>query len=137
MANRASRAQGRAFLATATQVFPDDALARLDKAVRARALFGHHAPLFGAVLRALGPSLEEAQRVHLHLTLRGVSSAAVRLGLLGPHEAQRLQHRLAGLLEQVLVACGSLGLDEVAQPAPQLDLVGALHDRLYARLFSS
>ncbi|MEO7329480.1 MAG: urease accessory UreF family protein [Minicystis sp.] len=137
VSNRASRAQGRAFLATAAQVFPGEVIARLDKAVRARTLRGHHAPLFGAVLHALGPSLEEAQRLHLHLTLRGVSSAAVRLGLLGPHEAQRLQHQLAALLEQVLFTCGSRDLDEVAQPAPQLDLVGALHDRLYARLFSS
>jgi urease accessory protein len=137
VANRASRAQGRAFLATAAQVFPGDELARLDRAVRARALHGHFAPLFGAVLRALSVSLEEAQRLHLHLTLRGVSSAAVRLGLLGPHEAQRLQHQLADLLERVVQRCGSLDLDDLSQPAPQLDLVGALHDRLYARLFSS
>jgi urease accessory protein len=89
------------------------------------------------VLQALGVEVDEAQRLYLHQGLRGVGSAAVRLGLLGPHEAQRLQHDLGPLAERVLAACGGLPLDAVAQPAPLLDLLGSLHDRLYARLFQS
>ncbi|MFO0757529.1 MAG: urease accessory UreF family protein [Byssovorax sp.] len=137
VANRASRAQGRAFLATAAQVFPREPIKALDQAVRARSIHGHHAPIFGAVSAALGLSVDDAERLHLHLALRGVSSAAVRLGLLGPQEAQRIQHELAPLLDRVLARCGALGLDEVAQTSPHLDLLGSLHDRLYARLFSS
>jgi len=137
VASRASRTQGRAFAATAARVFPLPEVARLDDAVRAHTLRGHHAPLFGAALAALGVALSEAQGLYLHQALRGVGSAAVRLGLVGPHEAQRLQHELSPLAERVLSECGSLPLDALAQPAPLLDLFGSLHDRLYARLFLS
>ena len=137
VANRASRAQGRAFTSTSARVFQIPAVVRLDEAVRTRALHGHHAPLFGAVLRAVDVGADESAELFLHQTLRGVTSAAVRLGLLGPHEAQRLQHDLAPLAAAVLTACASLPVEEAAQPAPLLDLFGGLHDRLYARLFQS
>lgn len=137
VASRASCTQGRAFAATLARVFPVAEVTRLDDAVRAHALRGHLAPLFGAALAALGVNLADAARLFLHQTLRGAGSAAVRLGLEGPHEAQRLQHELAPLAERVLAECGSLDLDALAQPAPHLDLFGSLHDRLYARLFLS
>jgi urease accessory protein len=137
VANRGSRTQGRAFVATSARVLEEEAVLELDHRVRTRALHGHHAPLFGAVLRAVEASLEETQRLYLHLALRGVASAAVRLGLLGPHEAQRLQRELGPLSERVLAECADRGIEAAAQPAPLIDLFGALHDRLYARLFLS
>jgi urease accessory protein len=137
VANRGSRTQGRAFVATSARVLDEEAVRELDRQIRTRALHGHHAPLFGAVLRAVEASREEAQRLYLHLALRGVASAAVRLGLLGPHEAQRLQRELGPLSERVLAECADRGIDAAAQPAPLIDLFGALHDRLYARLFLS
>jgi len=135
--SRASRTQGRAFVATTARVFPLPEIAALDEQVRGRRLRGHLGPLQGAALRALGVGVEDAQRLYLHQALRGVGSAAVRLGLSGPHEAQRLQHALGPLAERVLSTCGELPLSAVAQPAPLLDLFGSLHDRLYARLFQS
>jgi urease accessory protein len=137
VANRASRTQGRAFVATAARVFPRPGVLRLDEAVRARTVHGHLAPFHGAALRALDVALDDAQRLYLHQALRGVASAAVRLGLAGPHEAQRMQHDLAALADHVIERCGALPLDAIAQPAPLHDLFGALHDRLYARLFQS
>lgn len=137
VANRGSRTQGRAFIATAARVLAEAPVAELDRLVRTRGIHGHHAPLFGAVLRAVDSSIEEAQRLYLHLALRGAASAAVRLGLLGPHEAQRVQRELGPLSERVLAEHGERGLDAIAQPAPLIDLFGALHDRLYARLFLS
>jgi urease accessory protein len=137
VANRASRTQGRAFLATSARVFPSAEIGRLDAAVRARACAGHHAPMFGAALGALGAPRLEAQALYLHGALRGVVSAAVRLGLVGPLEAQRLQLESAPLLDEVLRGCEDRGLDEVAQPAPLLDLFVAAQDRLYSRLFQS
>jgi urease accessory protein len=137
VANRASRAQGRAFATTCARIFAEPAMARLDELVRSHAIQGHHAPLFGAALAALDVPAEESAQLFLHQSLRGVTSAGVRLGLLGPHEAQRLQRDLAPHAARVLDACQSLPLDAAAQPAPLLDLFGSLHDRLYARLFQS
>lgn len=137
VANRASRTQGRAFAATCARVFEDAALVAMSDDVRANRMCGHYAPLFGATFRALGVSLEDAQQLFLHLALRGVASAAVRLGKLGPHEAQRLQSDSAAHLDRVLAECAPLDVSALAQTSPLIDILGAQHDRLYSRLFQS
>lgn len=137
VAHRASRTQGRAFVATAARVFPDPRVRSLYDDVKAGALQGHHAPLFGAVTSFLGYDARRATGLFLHQHLRAVLSAAVRLQLTGPHAAQRMQAELAPLLDEVLERCGTLGLDDASQPAPLLEICGALHDRLYSRLFQS
>ncbi|MFL5345311.1 MAG: urease accessory protein UreF [Hyalangium sp.] len=137
VANRTSRTQGRTLVSTMARIFSEAELQRLHAAVRERTLAAHYAPMFGFALRALAVPLEQTQELFLHLALRGVASAAVRLGLLGPHEAQRLQHELAEVQSAILERCGPLSLNELSQPAPLIDLLGATHDRLYSRLFQS
>lgn len=136
VANRASRTQGRAFLDTCARIFPGP-VTPLRESARAAGLCFHHAPVFGAVLRALDVEREDAQRLHLSLTLRGALSAAVRLGIVGTHESHQLQHQATPLLDAVLEQCAGLEVDALAQPAPLLDLLGSTHDRLYSRLFLS
>ena len=138
--NRASRTQGRALVATCARVFSEPsiaAIAALDEAARERKIAAHLGPLFGAISRALNASLDEAQELTMHLALRGVLSAAVRLGIIGPHQAQRIQHARAATLDAVLAACSALTLDDVAQSAPLVELMGSTQDRLYSRLFQS
>jgi urease accessory protein len=135
VANRASRVQGRALAATCARVWPEAAIQALD--ARARRLRGHHAPLLGALCRALGLTLDEAQRWFLYQALRGPIAAAVRLGAAGSYAAQQLQFECAALLDEVLGRCGSLDERDLAQTAPVLDLLQSAHDRLYSRLFQS
>ena len=137
VANRASRTQGRAFLATCARIFDEPPLAAMAARARARDVSAHLAPVFGASLASLGAGRHETQALYLYVALRGVTSAAVRLGLLGPHEAQRLQRCHGRTLDAVLDACASLTPDEAATAFPLLDVMGATHDRLYARLFQS
>jgi urease accessory protein len=61
----------------------------------------------------------------------------VRLNIVGPMEAQSLQHGLTRKAELILDKCRSLSLDDIAQTAPLLDLCLGMHDRLYSRLFQS
>ena len=136
VANRASRTQGRAFLDTAARVFPAEVTALRDSA-RTANLSLHHAPIFGAVCGALGVEQTHVRQLWLSMTLRGVLSAAVRLGLVGTHEAQRIQRDFAPAMDEVLEACGALTEDDVAQTSPLVDLFGSTHDRLYSRLFQS
>ena len=89
------------------------------------------------MLRALGVERTQAQQLLLSLTLRGQLFAAVRLGIAGTHEAQRMLHEMSPALDEVLAACGGLGEDAIAQTAPLADLFGSTHDRLYSRLFQS
>lgn len=133
VANRASRAQGRAYASTCARIFDDVAAI----AAHARGGPAHFAPIFGAVFGALGLSPREAQVGFLHGAARGVLSAGVRLGLLGPLEAQRVLADASALLDQVLATCAALAAADSAQAAPLVELFGALHDRLDGRLFQS
>ena len=132
VANRASRTQGRALLTAVERTFKLKFMSG-----DSRIEFVHLAPVFGASMRRLQVSRDTALRMFLFNHLRGVLAAAVRLNVVGPMEAQSLQHRLARKAELVLHECGSLSLDDIAQTAPLLDLWFGMHDRLYSRLFQS
>jgi urease accessory protein len=136
VANRASRAQGQATLRAAAAAFPE-AVDALASGVRAERLPGHLAPIAGAVLATLGIPREQAQRLFLFLAIRGLVSAGVRLGLVGPLEGQAIQARAAAVAEQVLIECRSRSLDEAAQVDPLLDLLQGHQERLYSHLFQS
>jgi urease accessory protein len=131
VANRASRIQGRAFLTAVERVF------KPSPETYPRLLTCHYAPVFGASLRALNTPREMAIRLFFFNHLRSVLAAAVRLNIVGPMEAQTLQHKLSATAEETGHACKSLPLDAVAQTAPLLDLWQGAQDRLYSRLFQS
>ena len=146
VANRASRTQGRAFFGTSVRVFCSPSaegttntppLLELYRKAREASLAFHHPPVFGAVLRLLDVDRHDTAALALHLTARGITSAAVRLGLLGPHEAQRLHDASAPWVDEVLAACEGLELDALTQTSPVIDLMQSMHDRLYSRLFQS
>ena len=136
IANRASRAQGQAWAATAAAVFAAPELAALKRSSRAPGR-GHLAPTFGRVCALLEVDCDGMQRLFLFLHLRGQVSTAVRLGLVGPLEAQRLQASFVPDLDAVLAACAGLGVEDLATTAPLQNLAHAHHDRLYSRLFAS
>src|SRR5688572_5262344 len=137
VANRASRAQGRALLTSVARSFPDIQIAPIEATIRRDGLAGHYAPLFGSIFAALDVGLIETQRAFLFITVRTVTLAAVRLGIIGSYEAQTMQCDVASHIETVINACGALGPDEIAQTAPLIDLFQSTHDRLYSRLFQS
>ena len=89
----------------------------------------------GAVLARLGFSSEQAVRLVLHLHLRSLISSAIRLGLVGPLEAQAIQARLAPALEDA--ATRQVPLDHLATTAPLAEIAHLHHDRLYSRLFAT
>jgi urease accessory protein len=137
VANRASRAQGRALLTSTARSFPHADIESLEQHVRREQLSGHYAPMFGAVLKLLGIERLETQRLFLFLIGRGIGSAAVRLGLVGAYEAQELQTLIGTDINAIIAACGRLEPLEISQTAPLIDLCQATHDRLYSRLFQS
>jgi urease accessory protein len=66
-----------------------------------------------------------------------VLTAAVRLGIAGSFEAQRMQYGSVPWLDEVARRCGALTADDLAQTAPVIDILQGGHDRLYSRLFQS
>jgi urease accessory protein len=145
VANRASRAQGRALLSAVERIFPERGVHAASTANDRSALkrpegrtpFAHFAPVFGACLRELHISRATTARMFFFNHLRSVLAAAVRLNIVGPMEAQQLQQSLSSKTEAVWSACESMTLDDLAQTAPLLDLWQGAQDRLYSRLFQS
>ena len=137
VANRASRMQGRALLSTCGRCFPLPEISALQQTVREKKACFHYAPICGATMRALGVNLFHTQELCLFTQLRGIVSAAVRLGVVGPFEGQQLQFASYPHVNAVLDRCGELDVDDLAQTAPLLDIFQATHDRLYSRLFYS
>jgi urease accessory protein len=119
VARRASRAQGRALLRTMREVFGTE-------------IEDLHLPIaFGAAYAKLGVDRETTLRLFLFQALRGTLSAAVRLGMIGALESQRMLHRIAPEIDLLQIP------DEPWQTAPLLEIFGATHDRLFSRLFQS
>jgi urease accessory protein len=133
--NRASRAQGRALASAASRVWEAAESALAPTAQPGRP--SHHAPVFGAIFGVLGVPSDETLATYLHNAARGLLSASVRLGLLGPLEAQRLLASRAPLLDTVLGRGKGARPQDAAQTAPRIELYSALHDRLDGRMFQS
>jgi len=134
VANRASRAQGQAFVSSASRIFGGDDLVVLARRVRSRELAGHLATMLGFVTQSFDIPAATARRIFLFLTTRGIVSSAARLGIIGPLEGQSLQARIA----VPDARCEPPEpMPTAVQTMPVFDLVQATQDRLYSRLFQS
>jgi urease accessory protein len=149
VANRASRAQGRALLSAVERIFPERGLLgasssngrgtqkRPEGRASANPTFAHLAPVFGTVTRWLNVPHDTAVRLFVFTHLRGVIAAGVRLNIVGPMEGQAIQFQLGEQAGAVARSGAALTLDDLAQTAPLLDLWQGAQDRLYSRLFQS
>ncbi|CAN5522482.1 urease accessory UreF family protein [soil metagenome] len=138
VANRASRTQGQAFLATATRVFQRPALDALQQSVRDDKLPCHLPAAFGAVYACLELDVELAVSHFLFLNLRGLISAAVRLGIVGTIEGQSIVFELSPRAPQWIQTARSISDPKfAAQSSPLIDFYQAYQDQLYSRLFVS
>ncbi len=123
--------------ACAPTAVPSHPLLALKQDLRAGRILGHQIPVLGRIAALLGLSGDEARHLALFLHLRGLISTAVRLGIVGPMEAQRIQWALAPVVDAVVAATASHGRNDLAGSAPLIDLAHGHHDRLYSRLFAT
>jgi urease accessory protein len=137
IANRASRAQGQAMLSTATKVFDRPALIAARARIRSTSQPAHFPAVFGLVAGTLELSPERAAGLFLFVTLRSALSAAVRLGIIGPLEAQAIQHDLSAIGQAIAAESARLSPEDAAQVSPITEILQGTADRLYSRLFVS
>jgi urease accessory protein len=97
----------------------------------------HLSPVFGVVMNALEIERRAAAELFFFSYLRGLTASAVRLGIMGPMEAQSLQHQCGLRAVEILNRCENIAVADVAQTAPLLDIWQGAQDRLYSRLFQS
>ena len=95
----------------------------------------HFPVAFAAALQSLGAPLPLLSCVHLHLTARALLSAAVRLDLCGPREAQSLLAQLsAGDCLDLSHRWAEAELSD-SHGVLEVDLLAQAHGRLFTRLF--
>ena len=137
VANRASRVQGRSFLAAAEAAFGFPEIVELRDRVAAGELVGHQAPLVGRVTSLLSLPLRRTVAWYLYTQLRDVVSAATRLNIIGPLAGQSLITRFGRFVQHEADEAMHRRVDEVAITSPMMELVATRHDQLYSRLFQS
>lgn len=137
VANRASRAQGKAFLLSAEAAFDLAVCRQMRDEIRCQRMHGHFPVVFGTVAKALEIDAAQAIGLFLYIALRGMISSGVRLNVVGPLEGQALQYELGPFAAALAERCRHFDLRSMAQTAPLADLLQASQDRLYSRLFQS
>jgi urease accessory protein len=137
---RASLSQGQAWTRAMESAWDLPGIKAIRPWFAGRAIPLHFLMAFAAALRAAGFPLSEAQSLLLHMALRDQLGAAVRLGLIGSLQAQRLhrEHITAG--GNLLAARArriAAGHAAAERGAPMIELGQASHPHLYSKLFQS
>jgi urease accessory protein len=143
VANRASRAQGRALELAAREMFAGntgvatpDGIAASEGRHTVELPYAHQPVVLGAICASRVP-LDDARELAMFAALRSAMSSAVRLGVVGPLRAQRLLFEVGPIARAALAETRDLPITDAASTAPLVDLAQAGHDRLYTRLFQS
>ena len=97
----------------------------------------HFLMALGASLRAAGMCLADGQSLLLHMALRDQLGAAVRLGLLGSLQAQKLHREYIRIGEDFRRMRRHWDYGLSVRSAPMIDLGQASHPHLYSKLFQS
>lgn len=99
----------------------------------------HLAPLFGAVGRLAGLSLEQTAFVFVLGHVKALVSAAVRAGVFGPYQAQKTlaSGEMQGMIGDVVRREWETEVEGAGQCVPVMDLWFGRHEVLYSRIFNS
>ena len=111
----------------------------LDVADGETTVWGHFAPIWAVVTRALDVPMGDSAHVFLLNHAKAVLSAAVRASVVGPYQAQAvlgsgwLKEEMARLLRENW----EVKIEEAGQGVPAMDLWVGRHELLYSRIFNS
>ncbi len=132
-----SRQMGRQTLRVSAALTRDARLAAYSQEVDAGLAPGHHAPAFGMAGGVLGWTGLEAATAFLYSTTALLVGAALRLLPIGQLEGQRVLWGLHPLIERLAGEAAARDARDLSSFTPGLDIQGARHERLSARLFRS
>jgi urease accessory protein len=134
---KGSLAQGQAWSRAMEAAYDEPGIRSVRPWFLAERLPLHFLPVFAATLKAAGISLEDGQSLMLHMALRDQLGAAVRLGLLGSLQAQKLHREYIRVGEAYRLQRADWDFTMAVRAAPMIDLAQASHPHLYSKLFQS
>jgi urease accessory protein len=128
-------ASGEAFLALLRAAWPMPLIERWAGALGGEPVA--YAALFGAAAAAAGIALDEALLGYLQAMAANLISAALRLGIIGQTEGQRVLAALESEVEAAAASALTRGEDEFGAAAFAVELLSVAHETQYSRLFRS
>jgi urease accessory protein len=128
---------GRALLMVASSTWEDEQLEILNRDAARKTIQCLHPIIFAVVARVAGLRERDTVLAFLHSFVTGLLGAAIRLGVLGHIQAQKILLELASDLENTWQTAKSLSLEEMYSSTPAIDLAQMQHQRLSRRLFAS
>lgn len=134
---KASLTQGRSLMKTVRSAYPAYPFGEVHTLLMESQLVLHFAPTYGVVAAVLDMSYENVLLGYCYMSMRDQIYAAVRLGLLGPNEAQRLLGEQVDECGRVVSSTPELTYHQAYKSCSVLEIAQAHHEHLYTRLFQS
>jgi len=130
-----SRRMGAALLGVHARLKTRNAATYLSR-VNAQQAPGHIAVMQGLLWRGVGLSLDAAIAAAAHGLCVGMIGAALRLGLIGHVDGQRVLAALRGVIVEIMAA-PMPALDEISSFTPACDVAFMRHEIQIGRLFAN
>ncbi len=126
---------GKAFMRIMADVLDDEVVSELKKQCGAAGIT--YPVIYGAVCGRLGIDVEEAVKAFVFSTVNGLVQCAVKLVPLGNTQAQQVMQQLYPAMENAVRGSMAVGLDEISNFCPGLDIASINHEFLTTRLYMS
>ena len=134
---KASILQGRGLLRLLKASSKGPLLQELVAFLKTSPIKAHYLPTLTIGLKDEGFSASSVSDLHLFCIVRDQISAAVRLGLLGPMEGQRIQQEGFTHCTRIRNKAASLCYHDATRTTPALEIAQACHPLLYSKLFQN
>lgn len=134
---KGSIAQGRGWLRIFAELFPHLSTDGFKKRLKTAAVPPHGLPLIVLSLKSAGATVGQVRELFLFMQLRDQLSAAVRLGLIGPARAQRIQAEIEVSMAGELEATSRKTAADAVRMTPLMDIAQMLQPALYSKLFQN
>jgi urease accessory protein len=134
---RASTRVGRRLATEASRLVPSPALIEFLAAITEGRTPGNAAVAFGLAGSAFGLGARDTAFAAASSSVAGIAAAAVRLGLLGHGEAQRLIADAAPAIIDAVDVAEAGSWTELRPSAPQIEIALAAHETAVARQFAT
>jgi urease accessory protein len=134
---QASIAQGRGWLRVFRDLFPMRNPQAFKARLSAAGVPPHLLPLQVLSLAEVGATVEQIRELYLFTLLRDQLGAAVRLGLIGPSGAQKIQAEVEAAIPDAAMGVATVGSRDARRFTPLMEVAQALHPSLYSKLFQN
>ncbi|GFT66434.1 urease accessory protein F [Nephila pilipes] len=137
VSHRASKLQGKSFLATSCKVFQLPLIEKLKDLSDDEKIHCHLSIVFAIVCAALKIPSHKVGKMYLFNCLRTIIASIVRLGKVGTIQAQHLQFGMQYYLDDILTRNWTLHPEESCISYPLTETLQNSHDTMFSKLFFS